>query len=80
MPVDECGKIFKGASADVRPYLDKADKPCEAKHNKYLAKQGQWKGPTAMAVGLHLMLCWVHAFGIIISNNNVKRSCWLGCS
>ncbi|OGX27956.1 MAG: hypothetical protein A2787_07215 [Omnitrophica WOR_2 bacterium RIFCSPHIGHO2_01_FULL_48_9] len=49
----EEGERRKEASADVRPYLDKADEPGEAKSESILAKTGHNLGTTAKAVGLH---------------------------
>ena len=42
------------ASADVRPYLNKADEPGEAQCISHWAKTGHNLGTTALAAGLHI--------------------------
>ena len=49
----EEGERRKEASADVRPYLDKADEPGEAKSESILAKTGHIQLPRALPVGFH---------------------------
>ncbi|OGX27257.1 MAG: hypothetical protein A2787_08730 [Omnitrophica WOR_2 bacterium RIFCSPHIGHO2_01_FULL_48_9] len=59
----EEGERGKEASADVRPYLNKADEPGEAqpacpagRRISHWAKTGHNLGTTALAVGLHSFL------------------------
>ena len=52
LPVEE-SESEKQASADVRPYLEKADEPGEAQHESNWAKTGYNKGTTVLVVGLH---------------------------
>ena len=53
LPVEEGESGANVASADVRPFPEKADEPGEAKRESILAKTGHNLGTTALAVGLH---------------------------
>ena len=54
LPVEEGESGRSVASADVRPFLEKADEPGEAQRESNWAKTGHEKGTTALAVGLHI--------------------------
>lgn len=64
LPVEEFEDGSNVASADVRPFLEKADEPGVAKRENNLTKTGYCSGTTALAVGLHTatvtgkILCW----------------------
>ena len=44
---------FRVATADVRPYLEKADEPGEAQRESNWAKTGYNKDTKVLVVGLH---------------------------
>ena len=56
LPVDECENSNPFASADVRPYLEKADRySAKLPNENFGAKQNDLEGTTALAVGLHFI-------------------------
>ena len=56
LPVEERESGENIASADVRPYFERADEPVEAEHGSNSAKTGHNLGTTALAVGLHISI------------------------
>ena len=53
LPVEERESVENIASADVRPYFERADESVEAERGSNSAKTGHNLGTTALAVGFH---------------------------